>query len=427
MPVLAVLAAGAAWWGLSIDGDPEPHRVVQERRAPASGGMTLQPVDGGRRYFERWTGRARAGRRYFPIGVWLEAVDSPGAVAIDKGAGLNTYVGLTANSTLSTIRVSGMKVLLQQDEWRSRASSVGRETMGWGLLDEIDMSAENPRAGRAALRSVVRQLPDDGRLRYNNFGKGVAFWLDDADAAGYVNGVDVASADVYWFTDGNVCGQGEGGAEPGVVTRNGCHVAANYGWTVKRLRALVRPKGSKPVWAFVEVGHPFTEAAWPAITPAQVRAAVWHSLIAGARGVIYFNHSFGGPCLTQHALREACYSAIRSTVTATNRRISRLAAVLNAPFVTSGWSHGRSTRAMVKWSGGHFYLFAASAAAATTTASFTLRCVGDATAKVLGERRSIRVTAGAFRDRFANADSVHIYRIDGGRTCKLRARARGAR
>ena len=29
------------------------------------------------------------------------------------------------------------------------------------------------------------------------------------------------------------------------------------------------------------------------IAPEEVRAAVWHSLIAGARGIVYFNHSFG--------------------------------------------------------------------------------------------------------------------------------------
>ena len=49
--------------------------------------------------------------------------------------------------------------------------------------------------------------------------------------------------------------------------------------------------GSKPVWAVVELGHPFSESDWPTITPAQVRAAVWQSLIAGARGIVYFNHS----------------------------------------------------------------------------------------------------------------------------------------
>ena len=97
------------------------------------------------------------------------------------------------------------------------------------------------------------------------------------------------------------------------------------------MRALVSPPRSKPVWAFVEVGHPFSEADWPTIRPAEVQAAVWQSLIAGARGIIYFNHTFGGPNQTQHALRDPAYAAIRSAVSATNRRIAALAPVLERP------------------------------------------------------------------------------------------------
>ena len=68
-----------------------------------------------------------------------------------------------------------------------------------------------------------------------------------------------------------------------------------------------------------------------------------------------------GPCRTQHALREPCYASVRATVRATNRQIKSLAPVLNAPFVTSRWRHSRATRAMMKWQGGHFYVFAGSA------------------------------------------------------------------
>ena len=134
-----------------------------------------------------------------------------------------------------------------------------------------------------------------------------------------------------------------------------CHRAANYGAAVRRVRGLVNPTGSKPVWAYVELGHPFDESDWPTITPPQVRAAVWQSLIAGARGIVYFNHSFGGPHQTQQILRDGAvagsfYASIRSQVTATNRRIKALAPVLNSPTVRSGWSQGPGTTAMVKWS-----------------------------------------------------------------------------
>ena len=59
----------------------------------------------------------------------------------------------------------------------------------------------------------------------------------------------------------------------------------------------------QPIWSFVEVGWPFTETAAQGgglLLPEEIKAAVWHSIIAGARGIIYFNHSFGGPDQTQH-------------------------------------------------------------------------------------------------------------------------------
>ena len=225
-----------------------------------------------------------------------------------------------------------MQVIAQQDEWRGRETEPGAEAMaGWELADEIDMLG-SPESGYSTLNQIRAMLPADGRLRYNNYGKGVTFWLSDQQAARYVNEFqDVLSADNYWFTDENICAGTEGGqivAGGADLSPADCHRAANYGATVRRVRGLVSPAGSKPVWAFVELGHPFSEAHYPTIKPAQVRAAVWQSLIAGARGIIYFNHSFGGPDQTQHILRDGLdagspYSPIRSAVRATNRQIQR--------------------------------------------------------------------------------------------------------
>ena len=107
----------------------------------------------------------------------------------------------------------------------------------------------------------------------------------------------------------------------------------------QQLRSLIKPAFSKPVWAFVEVGHPFTENDAPTITGPEIRAAVWSSLIHGARGIIYFNHSFGGTCPTQHILRDPCGDEVKPWVTAVNRQIAGLAPVLNAPFLDGALAH----------------------------------------------------------------------------------------
>ncbi|WP_226761618.1 hypothetical protein [Arthrobacter sp. SO3] len=386
-------------------------------------------MDGGPRFYGGFENSLPATPDYFPLGVWLESISEPGDIGKDKAAGLNTYVDLTANSDTSLLRPGGVHAVTSgPSQWSS----------GLVLADEPDMwagpgSAEwtgkwpghgeicNPAGARCGY-SVQRRLlasSADGTLKYANYGKGVSFWESDEEASVFVNEFqDVVSVDNYWFTDPNICGQSEGGGRLGGgrnLTDQECRLAANYGWTVDRVRSLVRPAGSKPVWAFVELGHPAGEAAAPTITGPQVRAAVWSSLIHGARGIIYFNHSFGGDCQTQHILRDPCGDKVRPWVTAVNAQITGLAPVLNAPFLDGALTHGAGVDAAVKVHGGALYVFAGSAQAGALQAEFTLGCLPGAavTATVLDENRTVTLSNGTFRDTFADGNAVHLYRIDG--------------
>jgi hypothetical protein len=173
-----------------------------------------------------------------------------------------------------------------------------------------------------------------------------------------------------------------------------------------------------PIWNFVEVGCPFPNGG--CITPPQARAAVWHSLIAGARGVIYFQHSFGGSCKNHHNLRDnGCYQPMIDTITAVNAQIKAIARALNGPRLTSGFSANANVRTVAKWDGSNFYILAGSAENTASTGSFSIPCVGNATATVLGENRTIPVVAGSFSDSFSDGNAVHVYRIDGSTSCGL--------
>jgi hypothetical protein len=315
-----------------------------------------------------------------------------------------------------------------QDQTQSR-SAVGSETAGWVLTDEIDMqqaNASGAAAARSQLSSILAGLPSDGRLRYTNYGKGVIFWNSDSDAEQYVNDFQqVVSTDVYWFTDAEVCTETQGGSLFGLgrdLTSAECHRASNYGAQVARVRALDAMDGKRmPVWSFVETGHPFdnSQAGTRSIAPAEIRAAVWHSIIAGARGIIYFQHSFGGSCVgDHHTIRSNC-EGTRPIVVSVDAQIRSLAAVLNSPTLTSGFTASSSVKAMAKWNGQNLHVFAGSSANASSTATFSIPCVGNATATVLGENRTVAVSNGAFADQFADGNAVHIYRIDGGSTCGL--------
>ena len=376
-------------------------------------GVSLEEVDGGAGFYGQFSNALPSSPGWFPIGVWGSYNHTQANRDLDAAAGINTYVWVADNSFMPAIRADGRFKVIQDHNNRT---NVGAETAGWSLGDEVDMCCGPPGFlggnGYDMLTSNHSKLPVDGRLRYTNYGKGVMFWETDADAAKFVNlpFLGVVSNDIYWFTD------------PNERSRAGYRVAASYGKTVDRMRYLDGLDGQrKPIWNFVEAGWPFTESAAQggrSIQPAELRAAVWHSLIAGARGIIYFQHSFGGPCIGDHHVIRSNCEGTRAMVSAVDAQVKSLAPVLNSPTVTSGSSASQGIRTMVKWNGQNLYVFAGSTGAGST-GQIDIPCVGDASASVLGENRTVPVSAGSLRDQFADGNAIHIYRIDTGSTCGL--------
>jgi len=377
-----------------------------------SDAVQLRDVDGGQDYYKQFSNSLPSDPNYFPLGVWFESVVSQADVNRDKDAGLNLYVVLTSNSNLSLVERNDMRAILQQSEWRTNQTAIkSPAVVGWALFDEIDMQ-QGPSQGYTTLNNILAQLPNDGRIRYNNYGKGVMFWETNGQAQRFVDDFQqVVSDDIYWFTDPNVAGSSEGGELLNggqALTPAQTRRAANYGYTIDRMRALNTTH--KPIWSFVEVCWPFTEPGF--IEPAEVRGAVWHSIIAGARGIIYFNHSFSGPHQSQHCLRESAYAAVRATVKSTNELVTQLAPVINAPFADGFVSAGPSVRTMAKFHDSKYYVFAGSKENAASTPTFSLSGVDSGTATVIGENRTIPIANGRFSDGFPDGNAIHIYRID---------------
>jgi hypothetical protein len=261
------------------------------------------------------------------------------------------------------------------------------------------------------LQTLNNELPADGKPRYDNFGKGVQMWETDQQAQVFVNQFQqLVSSDMYFYTDPNLC-PGEAQKYLGVAP-NQCRRAANYGLLIDRLRFLDGMDGKRiPIFGFVEDGHPFTENSAPTITANQIAGAVMNELIHGARGIIYFNHNFGGSCISQHVLRDSCGAAVRPTVTQTNQRITALAPVLNSP--SYQWTANPSLDTMLKAYGGSYYLFAMPGRfGGTGSQALTLpSTLNGGTAQVMFENRSVPITGGQFTDSFAAEYSYHIYKI----------------
>lgn len=391
---------------------------------------SLRAVDGGADYYGRFSPSLPSDSSFFPIGVWLESVVDESGWPVDKGAGVNTYVEPTANSDLSTIARVGMYALTS----RTDAGANGRVTS-----DEVDMWAGPgsdgwtgnypgqgdiciPASGRCGytVMETLAQSSDRNRLTYTNYGKGVLFWETDAEAARFVNDYqDVVSADAYWFTDPYICGPGEGGgllAGGLPLTEDRCRQASNYGATVDRVRSLVEPAGSKPVWSFVELGHPFTEAEAPTITPRQVVGAVWSSILHGARGIVYFNHSFGGSCQTQHVLRD-CGPEMQQTLQQVNGTVTALAPVLNAPFVDGLVTPDPRLDVMAKYYQDELYVLAMPLSGPLSDAGVNVGCTTSDTVEVVGENRTVPMSGGRFVDSFYDGSTMHVYKVPGVSGC----------
>lgn len=421
--VVVVVAAGCQS-GSSVK-DESKLAVERNEAAPL---RSLREVDGGPAFLGNFTNPLPAASTYFPLGVWLESIHTADDVRSDSEAGINLYVGLTPDSELGLLTGSGPYVI---------SAYPSAEDNGAVLADEPDMWAgpgnaawtgnwpgqgpicqpDQGRCGYTLQRQVAAGV-DSSKITYSNYGKGITFWQSDEESAVFINEFqDIASADNYWFTDPNICGQGEGGAlvdgeRP--LAEPECRLAANYGWTVDRVRSLVRPSASRPVWGFVELGQPF-DAPTKAASGPQIRAAVWSSIIHGARGIVYFNHSFGGDCRSFHLLREPCAQGIRSDVKTLNRQVAELAPVLNAPFLDGAIKHSTTVHSAVKILDDSLYILTGSAQAAAQEAFFELPCLakGGGTVTVLNEDRTVSMDKGAFRDSFDDGNAVHLYRIEG--------------
>jgi len=375
--------------------------------------VTLQPVDGGGNYYGAHNLPASAD--FFPIMGWYRPAETASQIATEKDFGMNVWLGVECPECANeqALRDAGVNTFIQAGE-RSRFNGLGSERAGWLLDDERDMCCGPPGfAGGNGYDLLTAQSASllDTSPRYANYGKGVLSWQTDADAARFVNlpFVNYVTADLYYMTDPNERSSPRYG------------MPSSYGWIIDRMRMLDGMDGQrKPIWAIVETGWPFTESATAGgrrILPAEAKAAVWHSLIAGARGIEYFDHNFG-PGTPGSTILGDGYSDTRAVLKDTNALIKQLAPVLNADTVVDPVT-GSGIRALTKWHDGHFYVFAGSTQTAASTGAWSLPCVGDATATRLGESGSVPVTAGRFEDSFPDKNAVHVYRIDGGSTCGL--------
>jgi hypothetical protein len=456
-------------------------------------GVTFRPIDGGVGYFEKLDPGSAWMDRHILLGAWLEQPLNDTEVGWDVALGENIYwnlagkVGDPSNNRAdyNVVRAHGMHVSAPD-----HTANSGSETVMYDGSDESDMNfgagsngwrpgAVSNRtacvpAGSACGYSVqsfyysgspkpvsgpkTTPYPIDGLPIHQGSGKGVLFWEPEAQASRFLTYSDVASADSYWLTDPDLRVPSQGGCAllpdnpTACAAGNGSgltaaqsELPANYAYNVTRLERLNKIAGkSKPIVVPVETTCPFrpgSSGANKCPTPAQFTSAAWHALIAGARGILWFQHNFSGPCpdlrtfidgsnpsspmyKCQQTPGVTLHDVVRA-VSAFNHRVAGLNRVLLSPTVDGYASTGGNVSTMAKVYGGSCYVFTGAGRpgtppSANQSVTFTLADGYTGTVRVNGENRTLRSSHGRFTDTFADANRIHIYRIVGGSFCKGR-------
>jgi hypothetical protein len=428
-----------------------------------SGDVKLQQIDGGPGYFAHFGAASAWMDDHILVGGWLEQPQSANDVSSSVAMGDNFYWNLSDGSVdYDVIRAGGMHLSAPSRDATSGSESVmydgndeddmnfGPGSNGWiddGIYNQTACIPTGSQCGYTASARTYNSFSP--AAVHQGYGKGVLFWDTDAQAAKFLTYTDVPSADSYWMTDTDLQYPSQGGCAllPGSPTACGngsgsgltvaqAELPANYEYNVTGLERLDAMNGSsKPVAVDVEVGCPETnQNAGNCVTVPQFTAAAWHALIAGARGIIWFQHSFSGPCVDFRTLMDGsdptspmynCQITAGETlhglvqgIKAFNAELAPLNDVLLSPTAVGYVNTSADVSATAKPYGGSCYVFAGSGKPGippSTNQSVTFNVADTYTGpvSVFDENRTVQAVNGVFRDTFADANAVHIYEISG--------------
>ncbi|SRR6266852_1553363 len=398
---------------------------------------------------------------FFPLGVFFGVYPADESEMVDLG--LNVAVAVTGTSDYS-----GM-IPAQLQAFSNGSGPYGTDwEVGMHLDEPATVAAiQTFISGYTAAQWTGRMFDLTGTINYiiagDLGGTPISTLLakNNWTAPGGGNrSTDSFSADIYWFAySGNSNGLQAGGNVLSVpmsfsstpATTDQIRRGSHYGNMIDIYRSYVNGQnvggngnsavgtngatGRIPMWSLPENYDGLWTPTPYIIQPTELNWAVWSSIIHGARGIDYFTYTD----FAAHGsgFNTAIYSgqsiSIYNQAKATNALIKTMASVINSPaalgYLTSITPHGYifptvetnwlngGVEAVAKWNGTNFYIIATTRESESTTnlsATFNIVNTGATTVTVINENRTIPITNGGtkFVDTFANAWTVHIYRIN---------------
>lgn len=393
--------------------------------------VEIAGYDAGVSYYEQFP---NGGSRFpFPLVIdwadapYLEAYKSLGMNTVIVGGGNEDYFGPVVDADMDFYPclhgndMSGPMAAVSGD------AELAERIRGYFITDEPEYDKDRLPTTLRTWRNNARRI-DSTRPMYINLGRNIIEnqgfqWQPPGISARDVNQqyrdflalVDQGSMDAY------------GIARTFPYTYSG-NDSKRYGiWfyplQIKRMRSEITD-GSVPIWGEVETTSAYANEP----TPLQVERAVWSMLIAGAKGILYFDHRFSSPAVSQNFNAMLSDAPMAAKITALNAQITTLADVLNADEIDIV-SEYTSTGTLATNQGGypagasipmHYsarvvegttFLVCQSIRDGGTTASFHIPGFEGATFTVFGESRTLDVDVdGWLTDDFDDGDyEYHIY------------------
>lgn len=438
-------------------------------------GVTLQAIDGGPNYYSNggftksnsaFTGVSWDDPTFFPIGNFYAGgfiTQSDANTVLDLG--LNVSVQITNPSTLSLLTNNNIWLHTGTDSSQTNGlegnRTVGIETSGLNMDEPPDI---------ISIKAVWAKIPNSiqdarvyhvnftwNQLAFNNLSNDInnpalgTVVMSTVVTQGYptpnatTRHIDIVSVDKYWFAGSPAATDQSQGAQIyglGSMTTDQMARGTNYGDMIDIMRGWQAGNFPAPIFQFIENDDGLlTDAGARSITSQEINWAVWGSIIHGCRFIGYFYGGSGGfPGGFDQAIQSGQTISRYNQAKATNLQVKQLARIINAPFALgyvtaspAGYSFptallviqngidlmvkyytgGTYTNALGTFVNG-FYIFATTRNSETNTnisATFTITG-GAASVTVIGESRSISVSGGQFTDTFANAWTVHIYKVN---------------
>jgi hypothetical protein len=390
---------GPSWWTTAVNGDV----------------MTMAEAAG-------W-----AEDTWFPLGNWLGRNDA-GDVATYLDCGINVYMSMTHTpNTVTNATSQGMHVLAQANEWTDGEIGSNPLVVGWLPMDEPDLFSTWP-AYQTAVANI--RAKDDGRFAWTNWAVGpldIGFFSDQTPAG--MNLVDANCIDQYAHTSPtvrehfhNYNGSDPAPQWPGPHNDDAyAERSASYGWLADQMQANELAGGAlTPTWVTVETKLPYlgNEPGKDIILYAEMKGAIWSSLIHEARGIMYFDfNGFYDANLPVGSIDPNTGVAVDTGDPAITNCEAALGAYVAPVLNTQSYVFdfgAANIDTMLKAKDGYAYIFAIPGFEFTSgskTFTVTGSGIGGTNVEVVDEARNLTISGGSFSDTYTNEYDVHIYKV----------------